>query len=85
MQAVEKITFDQILRIYSFNIQMSEMKTFDRADEHSPKKRWLDRENNSTQCKFEIPRFEIPNEFIREVTKSTEGTKEKVRDNGSSR
>ena len=72
--------------MFYFNIRMSEMKTFEIADGKQPKKRWRDRENS-----LKIAGFEMPNEFIREVTESaTERAKKKleimkVRDNGYSR
>ena len=71
--------------MYSFNIWMSEMKKIEIVDENSPKKQWRDWENSSTYWKFEIVSFEMPNEFIGAVTKSAEGTEEKVRYNESSR
>lgn len=45
---------------------------------NSPKKCRGDQENISTQYKIEIVGFEIPNKFIRAVTKSAEWTEEKV-------
>ena len=55
--------------------------------ENSPKIGWKDRENGSTLWKFEISGFEIPNEFLRAVTESVEGTVEQfeitgIRDSG---